>query len=210
MTGRSGRWFVAMIVGMATPMIVLSLGCCCGGGMGSGSGGTDPWATGSAETGAEAVADTSSSDEPAADTAHPQTIDREGFTVQYPGNWSIDTDDPDYDPDALFSIDTAGNCFVMFHLWNHEIDLTEATAGQVREFSEMLSGTTVTDFTTWGSFEGDGKQIKGTFIILPTTVRAFAYSKGERSFLASEFCYDEDSGAADPGFELVRGSFKLK
>ena len=206
MTHRPGLWFTAISTGLAAPLIALSVGCCCGSGMGSGGPDAAPFPFG----GSESAEGTSTSDEPAPDTANPKTIDREGFTVQYPGNWSIDADDVDYDPDALFSLDTAGNCFVMFHLWDYEVDPAEATQAQMDEFSATLSGTTITSFTTWGSFEGDGKQIKGTIFFLPTTVRAFAYNKGERSFLASEFCYDEDAGVAEPGFEQVRRSFQLK
>ncbi len=206
MTSRPARWFSLLALGPVIPAVVLSLGCCCGGGMGSGGDYGDPYST----TGSETGVDTGTSDEPAPDMANVKTIDRAGFTVQYPGNWPIDTGDPDYDPDALFSIDTAGNCFVMFHLWNHDIDLDEATAAQVVEFEGMLSSTSVTDFTTWGSYEGKGKEIKGKFLFLPTTVRPFAYTDGNRSFLVAEFCYDEDQPAVEPGFELVRTSFKLK
>lgn len=200
---RPGTWLASLLSVATAPAVVLSLGCCCGGGMGS-AGGGDPFSTGSSGV------DTGSSDEPAADVSSPKTIDREGFTVQYPGNWSIDTGDPDYDPDALFSLDSAGNCFVMFHVFEHDIDVAEATAGQVTEFEGMLSGTSVSDFTTWGSYTGDGKQIQGKFLFLPTTVRTFAHATGDRSFIASEFCYDEDQPAVEPGFELVRGSFRLK
>jgi len=182
------------------PTLLLVVGCCCGGGMG----GSDPFATG------DGGGDASTSSEPAPDTAHPQTIDRDGFTLQYPGNWSVDTDDVDYDPDALFSLDSAGNCFVMFHLFDHEIDLAEATQSQVDEFEAMLSSTTVTSFSSWGAFAGDGKQIAGKFLFLPTTVRAFAHTTTERSFVASEFCYDEDMPVVEPGFEQVRRSFQLK
>ena len=201
MRTRTRRWLTFPCTAATTAVLLLAVGCCCGGGMGSGSGG-DPFASGSSDNG--------SSDEPAADVSSPKTIDRDGFTVQYPGNWSIDTGDPDYDPDALFSLDSAGNCFVMFHVFAHDIDLAEATAAQVEEFEGMLSGTSVSDFTTWGSYTGDGKTIQGKFLFLPTTVRTFAYSEDDRSFVASEFCYDEDLPAVDPGFELVRGSFKLK
>ncbi|MDP7112123.1 MAG: hypothetical protein QGH45_09170 [Myxococcota bacterium] len=203
MTDRLGRWAGALGAGLATPILVLSLGCCCGGGTG---GDWDSYSAEGTETGAAA----SSSDEPAPDTASPQTIDRDGFTVQYPGNWTIDSADVDYDPDALFSLDTAGNCFVMFHVFDEEIDLAAATKGQVDEFTQMLSSTTVTSFTTWGAFEGEGQQIAGKFLFLPTTVRAFAHNASGRSFLASEFCYDEDWPAAEPGFEQVRRSFTLK
>ena len=206
MRSRPGRWFSTMFAGLVTPMVVLSLGCCCGAGMGSGAGGSDPFSMGGADTGAA----TGSSDEPTPDMTSTKTIDRDGFTVKYPGNWTIDTGDPDYDPDALFSIDTAGNCFVMFHLFGHDIDLAEATAAQVEEFEGMLSSTSVADFTTWGSYTGDGKEIKGKFLFLPTTVRPFAFTDGSRSFLVAEFCYDEDQPAVEPGFELVRTSFQLK
>jgi len=53
-------------------------------------------------------------DEEHAEIASPNTLVREGFILQYPSNWTIDTRDDDYDPDHYFSIESPGSSLIVF------------------------------------------------------------------------------------------------
>ena len=55
---------------------------------------------------------------PPADVKNPKTLDRDGFTLQYPGNWTIDTADPDYNPDRNFTITSEGGSQISFLLFD--------------------------------------------------------------------------------------------
>lgn len=70
------------------------------------------------------------------------TISRDSFSLQYPASWKIDVADPDYDPDALFSIDAPdGENMIMFFVFNMPLDPDEMLNEQVKNYTETIMKT---------------------------------------------------------------------
>lgn len=149
-------------------------------------------------------------DEQRADVTRPHSIDREGFSLQYPANWQIATEDDDYDPDTSFSIESPGSSVVMFFLGDCQIDTESAVQTQVAAYQKRMTGVTVTPFGHYGKYEGRGAQLEGRILGIPMKVRAFATSRDGGSAIIVEQCPDEDAGRVRPGFDLIEESFLLK
>jgi len=164
----------------------------------------------STEAGRAFVSDLASSEQPA-DTTHPTTLTRAGYSLKYPGNWKIDTADSDYDPDHLLSIDSPGTCFVMLVLIDAATDPAWNVQTQVdAHVPKLMKTPTRAPFTKWGKYQGQGVYLKGKVLgITPGGVRIFSYSQETRSFVVVEFCHDEDMKNVKPGFELLESSFDL-
>jgi hypothetical protein len=149
--------------------------------------------------------------EPVADVSSPQTIARAGFTLQFPGNWAIDTADADYDPDHMFSIESPGWAFALFGVYANEVDPQTLIQTQLAGFhDEKFLLSNQQPITRWGSFEGEGVTFSAT---LPgqqeALVRFFVYSTEERSFSVLEHVYEEDLKPAKPGLDFIANSFAL-
>ena len=148
-------------------------------------------------------------DVPMADVKQPKDLTRAAFSVRYPGNWSID---PAGNLDRLFSIDSPGSCHVQIAVLDQRIESRTLVDTQVK----ALDGTVMTpalrrDPTArWGASEGEGAEVKGKASgTPPLTVRIFGRAGTPRSFVVVEYCYDDDLPHVEPGFELVRSTFRL-
>jgi hypothetical protein len=152
--------------------------------------------------------------EPPADVEHPRTLARDRFQLDYPGNWMIDADADDYDPDHLFSIDSPGSCHVTLILLDARVGARTSLDAHVEAFvPELLKDPTRTPFSRWGAYEGEGVVLAGKILgALPGSLRLFAHddADGERTLNVVEFCYDDDMRAVRPGFELIERSFLLR
>src|SRR5688500_4870799 len=193
-----GRALVGAIVGLIAGLL---FGCLGGFFLGI-------WST---DAGKAAIEDFVSNEE-AADTGRTRTISRAAFEVDYPGNWKIDTVDEDYDPDHLFSIDSPGSCFVQFLFFDTGTDPKDNVDAQVQTFvPKLIKSPKETTSSEWGSFRGDGIVLEGKILgINDGSIRVFSHSADDRSFTVVEMCFDEDIASVEPGFELVRKSFRLK
>jgi hypothetical protein len=153
-------------------------------------------------------------DEQPADVGRKQSLARPGFTLDYPGNWKLDVEDEDHDPDHLFSIESPGSCHVTFTM----LELEHDAAGNVETQIEALVPQLIKDprrapFDRWGDYAGVGVKLEGKVLgFLPGSVRVFSHSQEEpaRSFTVVESCFDEDMAAVGPGFRLIETSFKLR
>ena len=149
-----------------------------------------------------------------ADVRSPQRIERARFRLAYPGNWSVDEADEDYDPDHLFSIDSPGSCHVSVLLFESALGAKPSVAAQRQAFvPRLVRDPKETPFTRWGAYEGDGVALAGRILgLYPGSIRIFAHesAREDLTFTIVEFCYDEDLPAVRPGFELIERSFELK
>lgn len=145
-----------------------------------------------------------------ADTGSPQTHDRDRFTLQYPSNWKIDTEDEDYDPDQMFFIESPGAAFVLFVIMDWESDIEENIQEQVDAFSKFLGSPEKSEFRTWGEFSGLGAKMTGRVLGIETTVKVFSYSEDEASFIIVMQYPEEDLSYLSAGFDLIENSFSLK
>jgi len=145
-----------------------------------------------------------------ADTARPRSIDRAGFSLDYPGNWTIDSADEDYDPDWYFSIEPVQDAVVIFEFGEPTSDVQGVTLERVANFSDVFSGEDVQHFDRWGAYEGAGAEFRGRYEGSAYTVRVFTASTA--SFMVSivEIMDVETADSVEPGVELIRRTFRLK
>lgn len=151
------------------------------------------------------------SSEAAADTAHPKKHVRPGFSFDYPGNWTIEADDPENDPDHHVNVESPGACMTMLLVFDLPLDPAENVQAQVDAFvPKVISAPSRTPFTQWGKYTGQGALLKGKMLgLLEGSVRVFSHASESRTFIAVEQCYDEDMKDVEPGLRLVESSFVL-
>lgn len=151
-------------------------------------------------------------DEEAADVAKPQTIEREGFRLEFPGNWRVATEEDDYDPDAFFTLESPGGSYVTVEIIDEEVAVDEEVRLCVADFvPEWIRRPDKESFTTWGAYEGLGLALRGRTVYGDEgSVRIFAHSSPKGSIIISEVTYDADLDLVAPGLELIRKSLKLR
>ena len=139
----------------------------------------------------------------------PQKLVRERFGLMYPSNWSVDTEDDDYDPDHMFSIESPGSAFVMFVLGDVETDPKKNIELQIAGFTRVFGSPTVTRFGSYGQFTGEGAQLSGALLGIKTTVRAFSMFKSGVTVMVVQQYPDEDLRYVKDGLALIERSFSL-
>ena len=142
-----------------------------------------------------------------------KTIDRDSFSLKYPEKWKIDKEDPDYDPDALFSIDAPDDQnMIMFFLFNMVIDADDMLDEQVKAMSgSVLKNPEVTEFNEWGKYKGKGKILKGKFLgVFKGTIRLFFYADDYKSMLVMEYVYDSATDDTKKEMKGIADSFSFK
>lgn len=145
-------------------------------------------------------------------TAQGTQIKRDSFSVKYPTGWTIDTEDPDYDPDALFSFDSPdGNNMIMFIIMGMTIDPDEMLEQQVTEFQkQLIKKPEITPFTQWGNYTGKGKILRGKLMgVLKGFVRIFVYTDNGKAMLVVQQCYDDDFKTLEKDYTLIEQSFRF-
>lgn len=144
-----------------------------------------------------------------------KTINRDSFSLKYPDTWAIDKTDEDYDPDALFSLDSEKEegASVMFMIFSLPLDAEDMLDQQVKAMTKGLikNPTSITDFDTWGNLKGKGKIIKGKLMgIFKGQIRLFMYTDESKSMLVMEQFYDADAEKVAANFVSIANSFKFK
>jgi hypothetical protein len=149
-----------------------------------------------------------------ADVRTRKPLVRERFRLEYPGNWTVDENDEDYDPDHLFSIDSPGSCHVSVIVYDAALSAKQSVAAQVAAFVPRLVRNPVqTPFTRWGAYDGEGMALAGRILgFADGSIRIFAHesAREDLTFTIVEFCYDEDLPLVRPGFELIEQTFELR
>ena len=149
----------------------------------------------------------------------PRKIETTSYSLSYPGNWYLDTNDEDYDLNYDIEIgpsfDDALANIVMF---DYDVD-PEYLVGQT--FANWEDAYIVSDTTTlhsWGNHVGYG--VTGTLTIESAPYRALAfaalrpvpdslYGSVVMGFLVLELAEGGVSEKLQPGFDLIRDSFVL-
>jgi hypothetical protein len=140
------------------------------------------------------------------------TIDRPGYSLDYPKSWTVDTEDKDYDPDAYFAIDQSEGCTIMFFFFDLKGEPEKHVQVQVdAQKKRLMPNPTLTPFTSWGRYQGKGTTMTGRMKPLGEgTIRIFSHAGKDKTFDVVEFCFDDDLPDAKPGFAMIESSFKLK
>lgn len=144
------------------------------------------------------------------------TIDRPGFKLKYPKDWTVAKHQPDYNPDRLFSIETPGSSHIQIEIFDAKpgMDVTQT----MQDVLQALDGPAVEtysygDFEEWGHFEGEGKHLKGKIMsIIPGGCRVFVtvIPGKNKGLLVTEFYMSEDLPEAHPGFNLISQTLVFK
>jgi hypothetical protein len=139
-------------------------------------------------------------------------IRRDSFSLKYPSDWKIDTDDEDYDPDNLFSIDSPDDNMVMFMIFNVSVDRDELLESQVEAFtSQLIKKPEITEFSNWGNYEGKGKILKGKLLgVFKGFVKIFVYTDQHKSMIVVEQCFDKNYETLKKSYELISSSFRFR
>jgi hypothetical protein len=140
-------------------------------------------------------------------------IKRDSFSLKYPEKWKIDKEDPDYDADALFSIEAPDDeNMIMFFVFNTVLDADEMLKEQIKALTEsLLKNPEITDFSDWGKYKGKGKLLKGKFLgTLKGYIRLFFYEDDHKSMLVMEQIYDSASDEVRTGLRSIADSFSFK
>ncbi len=150
-------------------------------------------------------------DEEYAEITNPLSITHNQYSLKYPSNWTLDTSSLDYDPDSYFSIDSAAQTsFVEFFIFDFEAESSEWILDIKTYFQQgVIYESVESPFFQWGSFQGVGVQLNGKAMFLDCTIRIFMYSSDNISIGIVESFYDEDTQFVQPGFNLIRSTFKL-
>jgi hypothetical protein len=142
------------------------------------------------------------------------TIERDSFSLQYPNTWTIDKGDEDYDPDALFSLDSPEDGeTILFMIFNMVIDADEMLTEQAKTMTKNLikKPSSITTFDTWGKYSGKGKVIKGKIMgIFKGQIRLFMYTDNSKSMLIVEQLYDSNMEKLGADFKSIADSFTFK
>lgn len=134
------------------------------------------------------------------------------FTFSYPSNWDIDRTDPMFDP--------AGDVYVIspqnaaFHIMAYEAegepeDHLAWTTGGMR--SALDNARDDGPLTEWAGMQGVGRVLRGEFEGAPSTIRMFVCEVKPGSFIEiTESWADDDQKVLEPGFALIRSSFRRR
>lgn len=142
------------------------------------------------------------------------TIERSQFSLVYPAAWTIATDQPDYDPDSNFTIDTTGDSYISIETFPGSADTDYEQI--LDNLTDAFDGPLVTTysrsyFTTWGPHEGSGLHLKGKIMnLFPGGCRFFVTVQNGLGVICTEYYFSEDIEQVIPGFELIAQSFQFK
>jgi hypothetical protein len=146
-----------------------------------------------------------------ADVDNPSQITRPGYTLQHPGNWTVDTGDEDYDPDIYFDLNAPAQGTVIFQLGALGMGSPETVDATIDAMMvRLIRDPTLTSFTSWGSYSGYGREAHGTLLVAPGRVRVFGGTWDEQGILVTEIRYDEDEANNKVGYDLIEASFKFQ
>jgi len=145
-----------------------------------------------------------------AEIENPVTLNQSLYTLQYPGNWSIDYQREDYDAEHFFYIDTPGGSYIEVTVEEFGSDPQESLDEKLEWYEEYFNYPEYSDITRYGSYTGSGKIVKCRGLGYGETYRFFAYSDGNKTFTVIEYIYDMDSDLCKPGFDLIERTLKIK
>lgn len=140
------------------------------------------------------------------------TLQRAGFELKYPGNWKIDTEDVDYEPDHNFMLESPGSAYASIAIYDIELDPKETVETMIdSSLKKVVMGARRSQFQQWGQYKGYGVELKGRIIgVARGGIRVFVHSKNGQSFSVIEQYMDDDVNRSKPGHQLLEKSFRLK
>jgi len=144
-----------------------------------------------------------------ADLDNPKRIMQQRILLKHPGNWRVDVDEEEYDPETYFTIYSPGQSYISFEIWHEKIDAEELLRDYVnyyRDEFEMRPGKTS---DSWGSYEGVGTQLTGSTLGEKHHIRIFCYESENTSFRITESFDEAGRRHTAKGYKLVESTFEL-
>lgn len=145
-----------------------------------------------------------------ADLQKTHTLSNRYFSLKYPGNWTIDTRDPDYDPDTYFDINAPAQGTVIVQIFDPQVTPQEGVATIVEPMKKLVLKRTETSFDSWGKQKGHGIQLRGFLFAGIARIRVFGLGNDRATVVIIEMRYDEDERNNRRGYDLIAESFKWK
>jgi hypothetical protein len=145
-----------------------------------------------------------------ADVQNAAEITNECLSLQYPGNWRIDTADPDYDPDKYFDINAPGQGKVMVHVFPPRVTPQQGVDAMVQNLKKLVRNAKETPYESWGPHTGYGIELTGFILVGSGRIRSFGLGNSQATVVIVELRYDEDEANNKAGYELISQTFRLK
>lgn len=145
-----------------------------------------------------------------ADIRHPREMSSRYFSFKYPGNWKVDTADPDYDPENYFDIDAPAQGSVIVQFFDPQITPQEGADAIVEKMKKLMLNRTENSFETWGKQKGYGIHLRGFLVVGIASIRVFGLGNAHATVVIIEMRYDEDERNNRRGYDLIAESFQWK
>lgn len=140
-----------------------------------------------------------------------QRVDRDGFSLEYPGNWEIDVSDEDYDPDYDFSIGTVfADATLQFWFYGEPMDSAECVDQTFLNLSQGFDVERGNPMESWGGYPGAGFRGRLSIEGNPYVVISFCSTEGPRPFEIMWICQADQHDRLLPGLERIGDSLELK
>ena len=146
-----------------------------------------------------------------ADTQRTREISGRHFSMQYPGNWKLDTADPHYDLNKYFDIDAPGPGQVVVNIVGPHVTPQQGVDVVLMGMKKLLVERKQTFFESWGSHKGYGVQLEGFFTFGGEGfIRAFGLGNSQTTVVITEHRFNETEANNSNGFDLIAQTFELK
>jgi len=134
-----------------------------------------------------------------ADVLHPKSVARPEYRLRYPGNWSILRGER---PETMLMIGAPGQDSVTIFLMPSVLKDSMLKTLEA-SYAALIFRPREVPFRAWGRHQGEGKELVGRFMFMPTRIRLFV---GD-SFAVAEIRHESAEPLNGAGFALVADSF---
>ncbi len=135
-------------------------------------------------------------------------LERPGFRLLHPANWSVDTQAEMYDPDRFFILAGPEETSVAFMILEEPADPEALVDLMLADHG--LEDPRERTFDRWGRYEGVGVDVSGVPMgDVPSGMRAFAWSSDVQSFVVAQSYTASSYAVARSGFDVIENSFAL-
>ena len=146
----------------------------------------------------------------APDLQNTHRIEREGFALNYPGNWEVDRIDEDYDPDGSFAIEPPdADALIRLYFYVETMD-SQGCVDQTRDnLSDAYTLSDLTGIDRWGNYDGAGYRGNVNIMLWDYDILIFCSTARERPFEIFQIVDENDTDKLQPGYDLIRDSLEL-
>lgn len=146
-------------------------------------------------------------DEAIPDTTTPNTLKRSHFIVDFPGNWSENTEDEEYDPDTYLFLESPGDTSLC------GIFVADSLEGGENIWQEKLEQYQIQDttstFSSWGQYQGAGYLTTVELLGIRIKLTLFKYTGKNKCFVIVQSAYEKVETKVKPGLDLITSTFEF-